>query len=138
MLRKVTGCRWRRDFLNIVLTNGGSICLELNDSIIVPKQLLYSHFKEYIAQKGGYIPKEATFFKNLIGEIKSLEDIGQKRVANIKGLSADRPRFVKGIYVKSSEIISFPHGKEDILTNCINYDHKSRVVVQLQKDILND
>lgn len=110
-----------------------SDCLEEDEEVVIPKDLLYSHYKEYMKEKGTHPLSQPNFFKKIFTDMKKAEDIGQQRI-NVVGMDKDRPRFIKGIYCNSGDIFSFEHGKADIQTKGINFDLKTKTIV-VKEDI---
>ncbi len=105
-----------------------SDCLSKDDSIIIPKDFLYAHYKEYTEEKGNKPLSQAKFFSRLKDEMKSIEDLGQQRI-NVPNIPKDRPRFVKGAYCNSHDVFSFTYDKEEIQTKTINYDFDTKQII---------
>jgi P4 family phage/plasmid primase-like protien len=103
-------------------------CLELDDEVIIPKDLLYSHYKEYMKEKGSMPLSQPKFFNKITIEMKKIQDIGQQRI-DVPSIEKDRPRFIQGVYCNKNDIFSFPHEKEEVKTENINYDLKMKKVV---------
>ena len=104
-------------------------CLETDEEVIIPKKLLYSHYKEYMKEKGNLPLSETKFYNKIFTELKTVQDIGQKRVT-VPGINNDRPRFIQGVYCNANDIFSFDYEKEVIQTKNINYDLKQKKVVE--------
>jgi len=105
-----------------------SDCLELDEAVIVPKDLLYAHYKEYMKEKGSMPLSQPKFFNKITIELKKIQDIGQQRIS-VPGISKDRPRFIQGIYCNANDVFSFDYEKVELQTKSINYDLKSKRVV---------
>ncbi len=105
-------------------------CLETDNDVIIPKDFLYNHYKEYMNEKGNMPLSSAKFFGRLKDEMHQLEDLGQLRV-NVPNITKDRPRFVQGIYCNSNDVFSFKMDKstDEIQTKSINYDVHTKAVV---------
>ncbi len=103
-------------------------CLELDEEVIIPKDLLYAHYKEYMKEKGSMPLSQPKFFNKLFIEMKKVQDIGQQRIT-VPSISKDRPRFIQGVYCNKNDIFSFDYEKEEVQTKNINYDLKSKQVV---------
>jgi len=111
-----------------------SDCLEKDNEIMVPKDFLYNHYKEYMTEKGNMPLSSAKFFARLKEEMKEIQDLGQLRV-DVPNIEKDRPRFIAGVYCNSSDVFSFRVDKDEIQTKSINYDIKSKqIVVKIEKD----
>jgi P4 family phage/plasmid primase-like protien len=110
-----------------------SDCLEIDEEVIIPKDFLYQHYKEYMQEKGNMPLSQAKFFSRLKDEMKQIVDIGQQRV-NVPNIAKDRPRFIQGIYCNTHDVFSFTYEKEEIQTKAINYDLNTRQVI-IKEDV---
>ena len=102
-----------------------SDCLEADSEMMIPKDFLYLHYKDYMSEKGNMPLSSAKFFSRLKDEIKTIEDLGQIRIS-VPNIEKDRPRFVKGVYCNANDVFSFKVGAEEVKTNTINYDVTSK------------
>jgi phage/plasmid-associated DNA primase len=106
-------------------------CLEKDEEVIIPKELLYNHYKAFMTEKGNMPLSSAKFFTRLYQEMKNIKDLGQQRTPKVPILKVDRARFIQGIYCNSNDIFSFKLEKstEEIETRFINYDFKTKEIV---------
>lgn len=109
-----------------------SDCLEYDEDVIVPKDLLYSHYKEYMKEKGSMPLSQPKFFSKVFADMKKVRDIGQQRV-EVKCMERDRPRFIQGIFCNKNDILSFDYGKAEVLTKDINYCAKNKKIIEREE-----
>ncbi len=111
-------------------------CLEDDNDVIIPKELLYNHYKVFMTEKGNMPLSSAKFFIRLYQEKKHIQDLGQQRQPKVAILKVDRARFIQGIYCNNNDIFSFKIDKstDEIETRCINYDFKTKQIV-IKEDI---
>jgi P4 family phage/plasmid primase-like protien len=105
-------------------------CLSIDNEVIIPKDFLYNHYKEYMTEKGNMPLASAKFFTKLKDEMKNIEDLGQQRTPKIQALKKDRARFIQGIYCNSDDVFSFNMDKETVIqTRTINYDVNTKEII---------
>ncbi|MCK5111079.1 MAG: toprim domain-containing protein [Arcobacteraceae bacterium] len=109
-------------------------CLELDEEVIIPKDFLYAHYKEYMKEKGSMPLSQPKFFNKIYTQLKKVQDIGQQRV-NVEDIAKDRPRFIQGVFCNSNDVYSFDLEKKQVKTENINYDLKLKTVVVKDDDI---
>jgi P4 family phage/plasmid primase-like protien len=111
-------------------------CLEVDNNVIIPKDLLYAHYKDYIEDKGSKPLSQNNFFIKLKDEMKNIKDLGQLRNPKIPVLNKARARFIQGVYCNSNDVFSFSldNSTNDIRTNTINYDINTKQVI-IKEDI---
>jgi len=104
-------------------------CLELDEEVIIPKDLLYGHYKEYMKEKGSMALSQPKFFNKIFTEMKKVQDIGQQRI-EVHGIAKDRPRFIRGVYVNANDIFSFDVEKGvEVKTNTINRNATTKQII---------
>jgi P4 family phage/plasmid primase-like protien len=103
-----------------------------DENIIIPKKLLYAHYKTWMEEKGFYTTSEPKFFQALKEHIK-IEDKKQVRLPKhdplVEILKTERPSFIGGAFNKSDDLVSFIYEKEEFLTKNLNRDSKSKTIV---------
>ncbi len=108
-------------------------CLNANDDVMIPKDLLYAHYKEYMEHRG-YELKSVRFFEELKKEIKGSRDMGQIRGVVVDSIDNNRPRFFRGVSCKSSEVFSFKFNNQQINTSSINYGVDSKSITLIDEN----
>lgn len=110
--------------------------ITLDPSIMIPKKFLYSHYKEWADERGHKPLSEQNFWKKIKEEMPSIDTAGRQVTLNIDVLDQSLPRCVEGIFCSSNEVASFNFNKEEVRTNVINLDIKTKMIII--KDIQND
>ncbi|MEA3451464.1 MAG: phage/plasmid primase, P4 family, partial [Bacteroidota bacterium] len=109
-----------------------------DETIIVPKKLLYAFYKSWCEEKGLYTTSEPKFFTQIFENIKSAEDKKQLRVPVqnplVEILGTERPNWIGGIYVKSQDLISFMYKNKETTTESLNRNIDTKQVIIKEKD----
>ena len=109
--------------------------IELDNDCMIPKKYLYNHYVEWTEAKGHKALNDQNFWKKLKEELPSIDTAGkQKTLNNFAGLDG-LPRCVEGIYCNSNEVAGFTVDKNEVRTNTINLDIKTRCsIIKENKD----
>lgn len=96
-----------------------------DSEVIIPKKLLYSHYKAWMEEKGFYVVTEPKFFQLLGEQFPKMTTRKQLRIPPTEttlstALGMDRINFVKGLYCISADVQEFLHGKHKFTTASIN------------------
>lgn len=103
--------------------------ISLDSDSMIPKRFLYSHYKEWTDEKGHKPLSEQNFWKKIKEELPTIDTVGKQKTLSIKDLDQSLPRCIEGLYCNSNEVASFEFNKNEIRTNTINLDIKSKQIL---------
>ncbi len=107
--------------------------LQLNKQSMIPKTLLYAHYREYIKTKGLHPLSECNFWIKIFEEVKDIE-YGTSPVSIKHKYLPERSRVICGLFCIQSELDSFEYKNNVVNTKTINYDIKTKTIM-LRKDL---